>query len=88
MKNTKLPPADQKFASIVEGELVTLKPTVDDKDYTRIYKVLEKAGTKLTVEVVKENPINRDKYAQVHNKQNTMVGVVFTEEESYFQPYM
>ena len=81
----ELPSADPKYLELVEGELVTLVKAIDDKDCARIYKVKEVNGSKLTVEVVAETPINKTNSPT----KETMVGrVFFNMDKHYFQSYL
>lgn len=89
MEIINLPKTGPKYLGFVQGELVVLKPRFDDKNYKRIYEVIENQGGKLTVEVKVENAINSDKYSQGHNKDESSVGQIFTGmDSSYFTPFM
>jgi len=87
--NIELPPVNLKFAGLVKGELVTLTPDRDDKDYARVYEIMERNGSRLSVKVVSEIAINPEKYSQAHNSEASLMGETFSNiDESYFQPYL
>lgn len=89
MKKTIIdtPPINTQFSELCIGELVTLRPEVDDKDYARVYKIIDKQGDYLTVEVMSENIINKDIYQKV--TMGTLVGAIFKNiKAQYFQPYL
>lgn len=87
--NIKLPPVNSKFAGLIEKELVTLIPDRDDRDFARIYEIIERNGSKLSVKVVSEIAINPEKYSQAHNSEASLMGKIFKNiDETYFQPYL
>ena len=88
-KNLMIPKIDLRYANLVRGELVVLNSKLDDKDYARVYEVVEeeKLG-EIIVKVISENPINPDKYSQSHSAKISLIGKTFKAQPSLFQPYM
>ena len=88
MENLEVPlKIDDKYADLVVGELVTLKPQVDDKNYKRVYKIISRRKDKISVEIISENLIDGNNYQQTEHE--STIGQVFEEVKAeYFQPYL
>jgi len=83
-----LEPADPKYLDLVEGEIVTLIEEVDDKNFTRLYRVVASNEETVNVEVVSEEP-KKDFKGQNALDATSLVGEIFKRiNRRYFSPYL
>ena len=97
MMNTKieLPETDIKHLYLAPGELVVLRPELDDTNFARVYMIeddfLDVDDKVIIVKVISEKPINQETQSQGHStwvEENSLVGKTFSAERKDFLPYL